>query len=48
MGLLYACKSCGNLWESRKRMGAPSRCPKCSKRNITNKDIAKYYKNPYS
>ena len=47
MGLLYVCKKCGYMWKSRKRMGAPSRCPKCNSREITNRSIAKYYRKPY-
>jgi len=31
----YQCL-CGYLWQSRKKIGSPSRCPKCSGRNILN------------
>jgi Zn finger protein HypA/HybF involved in hydrogenase expression len=31
----FSCKSCGYVWETRKKSGTPCVCPKCRSRNIT-------------
>ena len=31
----YTCKNCGYKWESKKKFGEPSICPKCKKDNIS-------------
>lgn len=31
----YICENCGYRWESKKKFGEPSICPKCKKDNIT-------------
>jgi archaellin len=38
MALIYICKNCEYLWESRKKVGSPPFCPKCRSSEIRLKD----------
>ena len=43
----FICKDCKYLWETKKKVGDPAKCPKCNSKNITG-DTDKYIKEDIS